>query len=82
MFYFFSGRQATQSFIRRYECRICRGGPQGLPPLSPDLIILEVFFCGYRKALVYQEKSEEKDELMRWVMDAAARIWKTVTSVL
>jgi hypothetical protein len=74
-FYFISADKQQNSSSPAMNVVICRGGPHGGPPQSLDLILLDVFFCGYRKELVYQEKSQTIDELLRRVMDAAAHIW-------
>jgi hypothetical protein len=51
---------------------IGRGGRHAWPPLSPHLTLLAFYFWGYVKELIFQEKSQIRDELSRCMMDGAA----------
>lgn len=62
--------------IFSYSCGyrwIGRGEPQKWLPRSPDLTPLHLFFRGYTKEVVYEDKSLVRDELLRRMMDVADR---------
>ncbi|KAJ4428535.1 hypothetical protein ANN_24579 [Periplaneta americana] len=41
---------------------IGRRGPVEWPARAPDLTLLDFFFCGYMKSLVFEEKTYQNEE--------------------
>lgn len=53
---------------------ICIGGSVAWPPISPNLTPLDFYFWGHVKTLVYVEKTNSKDPLLRRIFDATKHV--------
>jgi hypothetical protein len=53
---------------------IGRGGPINWPPRSPDLTLMDFFFWGYIKDIVYSERMESLPDLRRRITAAIAAV--------
>jgi hypothetical protein len=51
---------------------ISRSGPITRPPRSPDLTLLDLFLWSLIKEMICRTKVNTREELLRWIMDAAA----------
>ena len=68
-------REVRELLNRKFPNQwIGRGGPTPWPARSPDLTPLDFYLWGHMKTLVYQRKSNTKEELRERIMEAAEQI--------
>ena len=69
------GKEVRQHLDKTFPNRwIGRGGPHPWPARSPDLTPLDFYLWGHMKSIVYKEKSNSKEELLRRIMEASRKI--------